>query len=131
MELKLYPIAAFLLFAFLDGFKDAYFFHYEILVDPIKKPLHALLTAHRWIFGALIAWITLDWMFCLSLVLLFPLIHDGVYYQYRHKLTPSIYPLGWRDDSDTDRSWLNISFFFRISFAMAGIVLLIADLVIY
>ena len=131
LYVKICIVAVFLIWAVLEGVKDAYLFHYKSTTAHDTKPPHFIFTIHRLIFGTLLLWITQDWLFCLSLALIFPIVHNGFYYHFRHKLNTSIYPQGWKDQSTTSTALINFGFFARVMFAQIGLVLLIADLVIY
>lgn len=129
--LRICLILAFVVWALMEAYKDAHLFHNQSIVSPAQTPPHALFTAHRLIFGALVYYICQDWLFCLSLILCFSFIHNSFYFHLRHKLNPEIYPLGWKDDSITSSALFDLSFFARVVLAQIGLVLLSADLVIY
>jgi len=140
-------ILPFVLWTLLEGFKDSHLFHYKsIAAQKIIVP-HYLFTLHRIVTGGLVAWITKDWMFCLGLAMCFTFVHNGIYYHVRHKLNPFIYPLGWKDNSNSSTAgenlpkWLRFispiiiffskqSFFVRASSAMIGFVLLVVSTVL-
>jgi len=128
--LKITIILSFVLWAILEGYEEAELFHYKSIAPQPKVVPHFLFTSNRLIVGALIAWITKDWMFCLGLAMTFSLIHNGIYYHTRHKLNPFIYPLGWRDSSTTSTAKLNFGFFARMTMAQIGLVLIIVSMVL-
>lgn len=128
MTIKIILFVLYLIFIFFDAFKDAYLYHYQ----SGKLPSHWLFTTHRFIFGGLVAWISKDWLYCVSLILMFPLLFDGAYYEIRHRLNPDAYIQGWASEaSDSSTALIDIPFFWRLSLAMIGVVLFVADLFIF
>lgn len=124
---KICIILAFAIWAILEGIRDAHLFHGLSIAGTKNNTPHVIFTAHRLIFGALVVWITMDWVFCLGLSLCFPLCHNSIYYHFRHKLNPLVYPMGWKDHSTTSTALINFSFLDRLIMAIVGIGVLIAS----
>ena len=52
--------------------------------------------------------------------LMFPFLHDGIYYSTRHSLNPSVYKLGWRDTSTTTDARFSFGYKKRKTFFILG-----------
>ena len=52
--------------------------------------------------------------------LMFPLLHDGAYYEAYKRFLPGQYPKGWRDRSTTTDAIVSLSFENRLFFAASG-----------
>ncbi len=61
----------------------------------------------------------------IAMMLVFPFIHDGVYYWGRHKLDDTIYPRTFLDYSKTDTSILSFNLITRTSLFCVGVLILV------
>jgi hypothetical protein len=62
-------------------------------------------------------------LFLLPLGLMFPFIHDGVYYSMRHQFNTLIYPKKWREQGTTTDVKFSFSYNTRFVLFLIGIVL--------
>jgi hypothetical protein len=120
-----------LIYAALDGVKEAYLYNYRDSNDlAYGKDLHPLFTAQRAavLLMAYIAFIPAStWYFAiiplLAFAFVFPLIHDGFYYWQRHRIDKTVYPHGFVTDGNTSTAKLSIeSPVIRYFFALLGAV---------
>jgi hypothetical protein len=63
-------------------------------------------------------------------VLMFPFLHDGMYYKTRNKINSNTYPKGWWDTSYTTGALISFNAFERLAFAIIGFATYIAMLII-
>lgn len=96
------------------------------------KYQHFYLVAMRIPFWVLFYLVTKNIFLLTFMVMIFPLIHDGVYYWTRNKLNPDIYPFGFWDEPDAEKSDAVLDFTLkqRIWFAILGSVTLIISFII-
>ncbi len=117
------------LFACLNGYIQAYHFHYrESSTNNDAYNEHLLFTIHRLCVLIPIGYILVDWRLILSIIPMFTMWHDGVYYFQRNRLDKS-YPKGFWDQSTTSTSWLDMkhltSPILRVIFFLIGLAGLI------
>lgn len=96
------------------------------------KYQHFYLVAMRVPFWILFYLVTCNWFLLLFMVMLFPFIHDGVYYWTRNKLNPEIYPSGFWDEPDAIKSDAVFDFTLkqRIWLAILGFVIWLISVII-
>jgi hypothetical protein len=96
------------------------------------KYQHFYLVAMRIPFWVLFYLVTTNVFLLTFMVMIFPLIHDGVYYWTRNKLNPDIYPFGFWDEPDAKKSDAVFDFTLkqRIWLAILGSVALITSFII-
>lgn len=110
--LILFPICYILwiVYFLIEGYREAYYFNalslQFVIQDKQKKDLHGIFTYQRLIIFGLInlVCIGLTWKLLLlsaALVLIQPLIHNGMYYKTRNYLNYKLYPKTWLDMSTT------------------------------
>lgn len=95
-----------LLYPCVYGACEAYYFHCWSQTEdrPGRTNDHTVLTLLRIFFALPVVFIMLrethsfciTILFCLFLVLSFPLLHDGYYFITRNKLKPGTYQFGWK-----------------------------------
>lgn len=86
---------------------------------------HAYLVAMRlpvWGMTVLIG----GWVVAIGTMLVFPLIHDGVYYMARHNMNNYLYQDGFADTSEEDTAILSFNFTQRVLLAVAGVIVVSA-----
>lgn len=114
---------SYMLFAGFSGYFEAYFWAEYPRVN--QRLSHAMLTVFRSI--VMIPVLYYEGLFnCIALMLMFPLIHDGMYYQTRNKLNKNVYTMGWMDHSTQSGALISFDFPVRLIFAVLGIILLIS-----
>jgi hypothetical protein len=96
------------------------------------KNQHFYLVAMRIPFWVLFYLVTTNVFLLTFMVMIFPFIHDGVYYWTRNKLNPDIYPKGFWDEPDPIKSDAVLDFTLkqRIWLAILGSVILIISFII-
>lgn len=132
-----------LLFAFVDGRRDAYYYH--LLMTYNNKPLndlHPLFTFQRSIFATvlcicfflftdhyILGWHLLKVVFFgISLILSFSLLHNGSYYMKRNDLNTNVYRMRFTDSSTTSTSEIELGYKERRNLFLIGIVFLLASI---
>lgn len=113
---------SYMLFSALSGMFEAYFWAEYPKVDQRKS--HVMLTAFRCIVMFPVLWYE-GWCNCVGLALMFPFIHDGVYYETRHRLNRNVYSQGWMDHSTQTGALISFDFPVRLLFATLGIIVFI------
>lgn len=115
-------------FVFVSSITEAYIFHRAIPTPSTKVNPHTLLTAMRAI--VYVGFFRVSWqlaLYLLPLALMFPFVHDGLYYHTRHKLNSNVYPLGWKDASTTTDAKFSFGYEKRKKlFLLGGVLWLIA-----
>lgn len=132
-------------FYFLEGKRDASFYSVNVnSPTPVKENLHWLFFSTRFIVLWLMFVVTTYaypnqlrlsdlWnllpripikssIFLISLALIFSFVHNGVYYETRHKLDKNIYPKGFRDDSTSSTATIEMNFKMRTTLAVIGVL---------
>ena len=93
------------------GFKDRYGFD-----------IHALFVVIRLaVLIPLAISVEETFIFVLVAVFIFPFIHDGFYYQFRHWLNNKSYPKGFLDYTNTSSAKISLSLAWRIIFFIFGL----------
>lgn len=135
----------FIIYTFLEGFREGYYWHYKNLSNVgYKFNIHSIFTIQRlmmfilifiiatasysifceWIFMALLK----SFIYCVGLASMFSFIHNGTYYTIRNLLDKRLYTKKWMAQSDTSTAWSTKLFTFRnrtILFVIgSGLVLL-------
>jgi hypothetical protein len=111
-----------LLFIFVTSVSEAYLFHKTPFVTISIPYIHYLFTLIRgvvWIGVALLC--GLGWYYVIPSCLIFPYLHDGMYYYTRNKLNPRIYRLGWKARSLETNAVLSFKFETRYYLFMLGV----------
>lgn len=109
-------LVAWNLFSLLEGFREAFYFHNRMNNNSgnrDKYEIHPYFAAERSIF-LIVAALTLVqnysmWMsssMILSMMCIFPFLHDGMYYRYRNVLDKRLYSKRWWDQSTTSTAVL-------------------------
>lgn len=116
----------FILFSLLSGYLEAYFWDRHPKVN--QRWSHIALTVLRAIVAIPVLYYE-GWLNVLGLMCMFPLLHDGAYYQTRNYINPNVYPKGWKDESTTTGALISLSFPVRCSFAAAGLLFIILGII--
>lgn len=124
-------------YAYIEGWREACYFHFKIKSTDIDLNEHTLFSIQRGIFIAImssligsISSLSIGAMMFLSLSLMFPIIHESAYYETRHKLDDSIYPKGWKNSTTTSNAKFNFSFNQRVVMFFIGLALMIVCIII-
>ena len=112
----------FMVFSIASGYLEAYY--WALYPNVNQRWSHIILTLFRGIVLFPVLWYE-GWVNTLCVILMFPFLHDGMYYHTRRSLDKTVYPKGWWDKSDTTGAILSFSCFIRIILAVIGINLLI------
>ncbi len=100
-----YLALVWIMFSLLEGFTEAWHWHYKIQAQDEKKTdAHMYFTLRR-----LCIWILLfgiDFRLGMFALFSFPFLHDGAYYYHRNELTPGVYRRGFFDQSSTSTAYL-------------------------
>ncbi len=93
----------------LFGTCEGWFEHLLRNQDKVTLPIneHVPFTLIRVIIWFFIYKYVGDLWSCLTLIAIFPFVHDGQYYTTRNLLQPELYPKKWFDNSDTSTSWFD------------------------
>lgn len=96
------------------------------------KNQHFYLVAMRIPFWVMFFLITKSWFLLFFTVMVFPFIHDGVYYWTRNKFNPEIYPKKFWDEPDSKKSDAILDFTLkqRIWLAIIGFVTWIVSIIV-
>ncbi len=118
----------FSLYAFLEGEREAKYFHFRWKHEDEKiKDEHLKFTIQRSIvalFATGCGCIFWSWFGLLTLpcmALMFPFFHDGAYYLYRNKIDESVYKKGWWDNTTSSSAKISITPVLRTVFMVVGI----------
>ena len=94
-----------------------------------EKYQHWVLTAIRipvWI----LFWMYTNWILTLGMILIFPFLHDGIYYYTRNKLNPFVYTEGFWDDPNpkSSNAVMDFTLLQRTLLAAVGIIVILIGL---
>lgn len=120
-----------LIFVVETAMMEAAMFHQIVPNRNPKIDEHSLLTLMRVTVYICIfreSWYGL--LFLVPFVLMFPFIHDGVYYTMRNEFDSRIYPLRWKDQSTTTDAKFSFHYKKRETMFLIGIVLWMLSLYI-
>lgn len=122
-----------IVYAVLEGVRDGYFYHYRNTSTSIMtENIHFIYLIQRALFWMSIIIIhgtlyniidTIAYAF--SLAFMFSFLHNNVYYETRNRLSPGVYPKGWRSISTTSEAKMEFTFTQRTALMLFGIALLI------
>lgn len=126
-------IVSWVLYAVLEGWRDAYFYHYRNTSShPKNENLHWLYTVERILITVAVFFILPGWfhtgLICMGFIFVFPFFHDGMYFLTRHRLDKKVYPFGWADNSYTSQAVWELKFFERVVGLVIGAALFIAGI---
>lgn len=136
MIIKLSLLLVWILYSLFEGIREAYFWHYKATTKSLVKiELHPLFYMQRIIvFFILLMYIKFVWLpfilYGLSLALIQPFFHNGMYYSLRNKID-NTYPKGWSDQSTTSTAVMTkfLTYRNRIILLVLGLTCLIFSLI--
>lgn len=108
------------LFSIASGYLEAYF--WASYPNVSQRWSHIALTLFRAIVIIPLVWYE-GWLDGLAAVLMFPLLHDGAYYQTREYIKPGTYKEGWMDSSKESGALLSFTFPARLILFLIGFTL--------
>ena len=114
-------VSSYIVFSALSGYFEAYFWDRFPRVS--QRMSHVMLTVFRAVVMFPVFWYE-GIGYCVGLACLFPLVHDGFYYQTRHYINPKVYELGWMDQSNTTGALISFDFPTRVILACIGIIII-------
>lgn len=111
------------LYAIAEGIREAYYFDCFPSL-PKKFDIHVLFAFQRGV--VIFALAQADWFLVLPMMMMFPFVHDGVYYWFRNKLNVVIYQKKfWSDPSSTSTAILDFNVHERIILFAGAITVII------
>ena len=120
-----------LIFVVETAMMEAAMFHQIVPHRNPKIDEHTLLTIMRiTVYFCIFKTTLYGLLFAIPLALMFPFIHDGVYYTMRNEFDSRIYPLRWKDQSTTTDAKFSFYYKKRETMFLIGIVLWIFSLYI-
>jgi hypothetical protein len=114
-------------FAILEGMREACYYDAAMRMDTGHPNIHWMYFLQRFILLLVISAVSLDLVLDAGLVLIFPFIHDGMYYIERNNLDCRWYPNRFRESSKTSRAFFEFDYFSRTIMFIGGIVFIIAS----
>jgi hypothetical protein len=112
----------YLLFAIMSGYLEGYFW---AAYPPVSQRWsHVALTILRVIVLFPVFWYV-GWLEAVAVALMFPIFHDGAYYQTREHIRPGTYPNGWLDYSKETGAIFSFQFPARLILLLVGFTLYI------
>ena len=124
--------AIWILYAVLEGWREAHYFHRVMDTDKkTGKMLHIWWNIQRALV-VLVMFITCTSWWVIGLGLMFPFFHDGMYYHTRHVLNSKNYPKDWFDYSTTSTAFLSKfeTSAARIVFFILGVCVIVTYLIV-
>jgi hypothetical protein len=118
---------ALLVFYVTKSVAEGYYFHAKSKTRiPAEKYQHWVLTAIRIPVWVLFYLATNSMLLTCSLVLIFPFIHDGLYYLTRNKLNPFVYPEGFWDNPNpkTSNAVMDFNLIQRSLLCLSGLLII-------
>ena len=108
------------------GIGEAYYFYHlnESGKRFGRKYDHIYLTFIRALVFLPLAYITFDLYFMVFCILIFPFIHDGMYYSTYNRMKPGTYPGGWQAHIN-GRAFFDINYPTRLYMFFAAILILL------
>ena len=114
-------VSSYIVFSALSGYFEAYFWNEYPRVN--QRFSHIMLTIFRAVVMVPIFWYE-GLCFCIGLAFLFPLVHDGFYYETRNRINQNVYTLGWMDHSKNTGALISFDFPIRVILACIGIIII-------
>lgn len=121
----LYAILA-LLYASVDGTRDAFYYHLSGFLYKKMPNIHWLYVIQRGLFAIILFFLT-NFFVLIFFILSFSLFHNGFYYYTRNKLNDKVYPKRFIDTSTTSKAIIEFSFKERLLLFIFGIIFLILN----
>lgn len=120
-----------ILFSSLEGIREGYYWFFKPK-DIKEKHEHLVFTIQRTFVFSFIVILMLfikisifkTLITGISLMCVFPFIHDGFYYLTRNYLNPSDYPKRFLDSSTTSSAKIELSLIQRLALFISGLVLI-------
>jgi hypothetical protein len=128
--IEIIAILAFLLFFVTIGVTDGVLWS-RVGADAFEGNEHIILNLTR-LSVVILALIPVSILTTISMGLLFPLVHNGSYYETRKHISKGIvYPDGWKSEpSPTSTAEINLTLKQRVGMAAVGFILLITSIII-
>ncbi len=126
-------LIAVLFFYVTKSVAEGFYFHAKAKSKtPYEKYQHWVLTAIRVPIWVLYYMATYNELSTLGLILIFPFIHDGLYYYTRNKLNPFVYTEGFLDNPNpkSSNAIMDFTLLQRSLFGLAGLLLIILGFVL-
>ena len=120
-----YIACIWIFYSLLEGFTEAWHWHYKIQAQDRKKTdAHVYFTLRRFCLWVMLFGI--DFRLGMFALFVFPFLHDGAYYHHRNELTPGVYRKGFFDQSSTSTALLTKVFtpYIRVLCFICGILIL-------
>ncbi len=124
----LLAILAVLVFYVTKSVAEGYYFHAKAKAKTqYEKYQHVVLTIIRIPVWVLFLLLTENIILTAGLILIFPFIHDGLYYYTRNKLNPFVYTEGFWDDPNpkSSNAIMDFTLLQRTLLAVAGIICIV------
>lgn len=122
---NLISITLIILFYCFSTICEGGYFHIRMESGIKLKYEHTILTLMRSCVWGLFYLICKDWVLTVSMIFIFPFIHDGIYYVTRNKLNPAIYKKGFWDDSTSSTALLELKLPYRTTLFVVGFIITI------
>ena len=87
-----------MLYSFFEGMREGFYWHYKSGSNTYNE--HFMWTIQRAIVLIMCCMYS-EWYFVFIAALMFPFLHDGMYYTTRNVLSRGVYPRKWLDQSTT------------------------------
>lgn len=130
LELSMFvSLVLWLAFAFLEGKQEAFWFHIQDFDRPFPSNPHVAFTIRRAIVLTLCSLLVfsnadsqevVESVFGIIVstacnIMVFPMVHDGSYYEFRNFYNGEIYPFGWRSNPVYPKNSVAAKFSLRFS----------------
>lgn len=120
--------ALFCIYAFLEGNREAGYFHFKYKFTQQVVDEHPLFTAQRSIVAIfaigfpILIYSYWGLLAIIPIALTFPFVHDGNYYKRRNRLDISVYKDKWRSQTSSSTAKLSIPYNMRLTLFISGVV---------
>jgi hypothetical protein len=130
--LKIYQIAAFIVYALLEGLWHAHLYHYKNISNVVKGlNLHPFFAVIRGVMVVSMSLVVHSWVFGIGLCLIFSFFHNSAFFEWRNRLDPKVYPKGWLDDSASSTALFDFTIHQRVGMLLLGAGVLTYDLLVF
>lgn len=112
-------------YCIMEGMREGYYYDATMRADRLYSNIHWIYFLQRGIFLFVIGITMNTVIFPISLVFIFPFIHDGSYYAQRNDIDVRFYPKRFKADSTTSTAFFEFSYMERVAFALTGCIFFI------